>query len=204
MQILLPTQATKPRGRKPTFDRDEAVRIALNLFWRHGYEGASIADLCRAIGIAPPSLYHAFGSKADLYREAIRLYNSANLTAEDIAASESARLAVQLMLERGVEAVTREDSPVGCMISSGMLMVGREDAELAAELRVLRADLRIALERRIRRDVQAELLPGATDPAALARFYATVLQGLSVQSVDGATKAELNAVVLAALRAWPG
>jgi len=47
------------------------------------------------------------------------------------------------------------------------------------------------------------VLPDTIDPATLARFYATVLQGLSVQAVDGATRAELDAVVLAALRAWP-
>ncbi|SBS76073.1 Transcriptional regulator, TetR family [uncultured Mycobacterium sp.] len=179
------------------------MRIALDLFWRHGYEGVSIADLCQAIGIAPPSLYHAFGSKTDLYREAVRLYQASNLTPDDIAAASSARLAVQNVLERGVERVTQPDSPVGCMISSGMLMVGVENAGLAVELRSLRAELREALELRISRDVEAGVLPDTTDPTALARFYATVLQGLSVQAVDGATRADLDAVILAALRAWP-
>lgn len=194
---------TRSRGRKPTFDRHEALRVALELFWRHGYEGVSIADLCQAIGIAAPSLYHAFGSKADLYREAVRLYNASNLTPDDIAAASSARVAVQDVLERGVERVTQPDSPVGCMISSGMLMVGAENAGLAVELRSLRAEMREALELRVSRDVEAGVLPDTTDPSALARFYATVLQGLSVQALDGATRAELDGVVRAALRAWP-
>jgi AcrR family transcriptional regulator len=194
---------SRSRGRKPTFNRDEALGIALDLFWRHGYEGVSIADLCQAIGIAPPSLYHAFGSKADLYRDVVRLYGASNMAPEEVAATSSARSAVQVVLERGVEAVTRPGSPVGCMISSGMLMVGLDNAGLAAELRTLRAELREALELRISHDVEAGVLPDTTDPATLARFYSTVLQGLSVQAVDGATRAELDAVVLAALRAWP-
>jgi len=84
-----------------------------------------------------------------------------------------------------------------------MLMVGLDNAGLASELQTLRVELREALELRISRDVEAGVLPDTIDPATLARFYATVLQGLSVQAVDGATRAELDAVVLAALRAWP-
>ncbi len=125
------------------------------------------------------------------------------MTPEEVAATSSAHSAVQVVLERGVEAVTRPGSPIGCMISSGMLMVGLDNAGLAAELRTLRAELREALELRISRDVEAGVLPDAIDPTTLARFYATVLRGLSVQAVDGATRAELDTVVLAALRAWP-
>ncbi|WP_163368077.1 TetR/AcrR family transcriptional regulator, partial [Enterobacter hormaechei] len=58
----------KRRSGPRTFDRDQAVDIAMRLFWRHGYEGVSLNDLTAAIGIAPPSLYAAFGSKAGLYR----------------------------------------------------------------------------------------------------------------------------------------
>ena len=50
-----------PRGRPRTFDRGEALDTALNLFWRHGYEGTSVAMLAVAIGINVPSLYAAFG-----------------------------------------------------------------------------------------------------------------------------------------------
>uniref|UniRef100_B0T6L0 Transcriptional regulator, TetR family n=1 Tax=Caulobacter sp. (strain K31) TaxID=366602 RepID=B0T6L0_CAUSK len=194
---------SRSRGRKSTFDRDEALGIALDLFWRHGYEGVSIADLCQAIGIAPPSLYHAFGSKADLYRDVLRLYNAANISLEEVAAAPTAFAAVQAVLKRGVEAVTRPGLPVGCMISSGMLMVGIDNAGLAKELKALRGEMREALERRVVRDIESGILPRTTDPASLARFYVTVLQGLSVQAVDGATRSQLDAVVLDALRAWP-
>lgn len=197
------TAAPKSRGRKSTFDRDAALKTALNFFWRHGYEGVSIAELCQAIGIAAPSLYHAFGSKADLYREVLRLYAAGNLTAGEIAATPSARSAIQLVLERGVEVVTQPDKPAGCMISSGMLMVGIENVEVAAELRNMRAEFCAILENRIICDIKAGLLADTIDARSLARFYSTVLQGLSVAAVDGASRAELNLVVLAAMRAWP-
>ena len=61
-------------GRPWSFDRNAAVETAMRLFWRHGYEGVSIGDLTKAIGVAPPSLYAAFGSKAGLYQQALTRY----------------------------------------------------------------------------------------------------------------------------------
>ena len=192
------------RGRQPTFDREEAVETALNLFWRYGYEGVSIASLTQAIGIAAPSLYHAFGSKAGLYREVLRRYNRMNISTDEIAAAPTGLDAVRLALERGIAAVTRSDRPAGCMLSSGLLMTSADNAELAAELRAERAQLRTALECRIKRDIEANFLEASVDAAGLAQFYASILQGISVQAIDGATQAELHAVMQNALRAWPG
>jgi len=185
------------------FDRNEALETALDLFWRHGYDGVSVADLTTAIRIAAPSLYHAFGSKADLYREVLRRYGSNGMGPDDIAAAVSSYDAARQMLERGVAAVTTPGKPLGCMVSSGLLMTSIENAGLAAELREIRASSREALQRRIARDVEEGVLPTAPDVAGLARFFTTVLQGLSVQALDGATAAELLAVASSALRAWP-
>ena len=196
--------APRARGRQPTFDRNEALGTALDLFWRHGYEGVSVADLTKAIGIAAPSLYHAFGSKADLYREVLRRYGSSGMSPDEIARAPSSRDAARRMLERGIAAVTTPGRPLGCMVSSGMLMTSADNADLAAELKVIRASSRDALRRRIARDVEDGILPEATDAAALARFFAAVLQGISVQALDGATAAELLPVAASALEAWPG
>ncbi len=192
------------RGRKPTFDREAALETALELFWRHGYEGVGIADLTNAIGIAPPSLYHAFGSKADLYRAVLDRYGSTGLSAGEIDKATSAFEAARQMLEHGIAAVTRPGKPLGCMVSSGMLMAGPENADLANELAARRAATRVALEACVVRDVDAGCLPAATDAAALARFYASVMQGISVQALDGASRSELHAVATLALAAWPG
>ena len=194
----------RTRGRQPTFNREEAVEIALDLFWRYGYEGVSIATLTRSIGIAAPSLYHAFGSKEGLYREAIRRYQAMGLSESEVAACASSLEATRKILEFGIQAVTRSKRPAGCMVSSGLLMASPEHAHLAAEVRKERAKQRLALRRRIERDVAAEILPGAVDPAGLARFYMTVLQGMSVQALDGATRAELTEVMNMALLSWPG
>ena len=47
-------------------------------------------------------------------------------------------------------------------------------------------------------------LPEGTDCATLARYVATVLNGLAVQAASGATEKELRQVAALAMRAWPG
>ena len=195
-------QAPVMIGRPRTFNREAALDTALELFWQHGYEGVSIAALTRAFGIAPPSLYAAFGSKAELYREALDRYVS--LTAGDEDLDElSAYDAIASILRRGAVLISRDDRPRGCMISSGMLACGPDYAGLANDVRQMRLDMLHDFERRIRADVASDRLPACVDAAALARFYATVAQGLSVQARDGATTEELLAVVSQALAGWP-
>jgi AcrR family transcriptional regulator len=195
---------SRSRGRQPTFDRDEALEIALNLFWRHGYEGVSIAALTQSIGIAAPSLYHAFGSKEGLYREVIRRYQGMGLSESQLAECPSGFDATRMVLESGIAAVTRSKRPAGCMVSSGLLMVSPDLADLAAQVRQERATQRIALQKRIEKDVHAGVLGSTVNAGGLARFYMTVLQGLSVQAIDGATRAELADVMETALLSWPG
>ena len=61
-------------GRPREFDRDQALRKAMLLFWQHGYEGTSMSALVEALGIASARIYAAFGSKEQLFREAVALY----------------------------------------------------------------------------------------------------------------------------------
>src|SRR5271163_996064 len=63
-----------PRPRE--FDRNLALRRAMNVFWEHGYEATSTDDLLRAMGIGRQSMYDAFGDKHRLYLEALQLYET--------------------------------------------------------------------------------------------------------------------------------
>ena len=193
----------RKRGRRPTFEREEALEIALDLFWRHGYEGVSISDLTQAIGIAAPSLYHAFGSKEELYKEVIGRYQGVGLSAAQIAACSSSLEATRRVLEFGVTAVTGSKRPLGCMVSSGLLMSSPQHSGVAVHVRKERAKLRAALQKSIEKDIRSGELDVSANAAALARFYTTVLQGMSVQAIDGATQADLTAVMQTALSSWP-
>ena len=177
------------RGGPRTFDRDHAVDTAMRLFWRHGYEGVSLNDLTTAIGIAPPSLYAAFGNKAGLYREALQRYFGLRGRVTEIGAPASLEEAIGTLLHKAVDAVVDPAGERGCMISSGMIECGSDHAELARELAERRNDMR---------EMIAELFGQWLDhqPAvSLARYCVAVFQGLSVQARDGATRQELEQVV---------
>jgi AcrR family transcriptional regulator len=61
-------------GRPRSFHIDRALDRALVVFWRKGYEGASLSDLTKALGVNRPSLYAAFGDKEALFRKALDRY----------------------------------------------------------------------------------------------------------------------------------
>lgn len=163
----------------------------MRLFWRHGYEGVSIGDLTKAIGVAPPSLYAAFGSKAGLYQEALTRYE-ATFGPLDIASISSAATlpeAVRQLLESAIRAVTHPERERGCMISSGMTTCHAEHAALARDA----AARREAMRGRIADALQPFADGG--EAHRLARYLAAVMQGISIQARDGATPAELQEIV---------
>lgn len=180
-------------GRPASFEREAAVRTALDLFWARGYEGVSIADLTAAIGVAPPSLYHAFGSKAGLFEEVVTLYQrgEAGLDLEKLAGAATLNEWARGLLEAAAENVTK--SGRACLISSGMIVSHPDNREVAQTLADRRVAFRQAIEKNLRR-----WLPAA-DTQELARYLATVLQGLSIQARDGATMEELRPTVELAL-----
>lgn len=71
---MTPAISTSGRGRPRAFDRNEALKAALRVFWPHRYAPASVTELSKAMGSNAPSLYAAFGSKAGLFLEALHFY----------------------------------------------------------------------------------------------------------------------------------
>ncbi|MBN8939707.1 MAG: TetR/AcrR family transcriptional regulator [Rhizobiales bacterium] len=192
------------RGRPRRFDRVEVLRKAMELFWRRGYDGASLADLTAAMGINSPSLYACFGSKEQLFRDAVALYGETDGSLTDRALREAAtaREAVETMLRGNAAAFVRPGHPTGCMVTLAAPATSSQSDAVCQFLVELRRQARTALERRLQRGIDDGDLPAGTDIAALTDFYSTVLQGLSIQARDGARPETMNAVVDCAMAGW--
>jgi AcrR family transcriptional regulator len=195
----------KPRGRPLSFDRDTALENAMHVFWERGYEAASIADLTAAMGITPPSLYTAFGDKERLFLEAIERYNKGpgGFGQRALEEEATARGAIQRLLDEAADELTQDCHPLGCM----MVMATTNCSVAAGHIQkalVKRRALGVAnMQARIQRGIDDGELPADTDAGALANFYATVYQGMSMQAKDGAPRASLLTSVRMAMRSWP-
>jgi AcrR family transcriptional regulator len=192
------------RGRPRGFDRDAALRRAMETFWEHGYEGTSIGDLTAAMGIRPPSLYAAFGCKEQLFREAVRAYEGeeGEPPLRALRAAATAKEGVEAMLRANASSYTEPGRPTGCMIVLAATTYTPSTAgirDFLAEERRLATDA--VRERLARGQVDGDVPPGA-DTGALAAYVMSVQYGLSLQARDGATRAELNTVVDCLVAAW--
>lgn len=189
------TQKVKPsvsaRGRPRGFDVDAAVGIAQTLFQERGYDGVGVADIGRALGITPPSFYHAFGSKAALFEKVLDRYAGGfgRFVPEALAGGGNAADAVERVLREAARRYARKDGVAGCLVLDGAR--GSGDAEAAA-LTARMMDLSHAT-------IAARIAEDAPERAdALASIVVTALKGLSAAARDGASDAELSAFAEAA------
>ena len=168
-------------------------------FWQHGYEGTSMADLVAATGLASARLYAAFGSKEDLFREAVARYEEGDgAFAEKALQAGDVRSAVEHMLRDAVLTYTRRGRPQGCMVVSAATNYAAANEPVMSWLATHRGAHAVRRRPHRRRRADGELAPG-TDIQALGDYYAAVLHGLSVQARDGVGKARLLALIGPAL-----
>jgi AcrR family transcriptional regulator len=206
--VLLDTErpAMAALGRPREFDREAALDAAMFLFWRKGFEAASMNDLCDATGVRSPSLYAAFGSKEALDLEAVEHYvrtQGPPIWAR-LAEGTTARAGIEKMLIAATERLPKSRTvPAGCM--AVLAAVGDEwPAAISRAVKQVRLDMLSRLRARLANAVADGELPAATDVHGLSRFYLSIYQGMAIQARDGAAPADLRAVAAAAMTAWPG
>jgi AcrR family transcriptional regulator len=192
------------RGRPRTFDADKALEKAMVLFWKKGFEGTSLPDLTRAMGINRPSLYAAFGNKEQLFRKAVLRYveGPANYFREALA-QPTARKVVEHLLFNGINVSAGNGHPRGCLVVQGALACGEEAGSMRKLLTSQREAGVKALFERLKRAQQEGDLPKHANACDLSRYIATVMHGMAVEATSGATRDELKRVAETALRAWP-
>ena len=194
------------RGRPRSFDRAAALRRAMEVFWAQGYNGTSMSDLIAAMDINSPSIYAAFGCKEELFREAVALYRATEggRIWGAMTTAPSARTAIETMLRVSAEEFTRPSKPRGCLIVLGAFHADDGNETVHRELQVHRAENMTMLLRRLKRGVAEGELSKGPNWRAIATFYITVQQGMSIQARDGASRKALLTVADCAMAAWDG
>jgi AcrR family transcriptional regulator len=184
----------RPRGRPQSFELDQVLDAAVLIFWSNGYEGASLADLTKAMGINRPSLYAKFGNKHGLFLAAIDRY------IETISAPQSLPLAQETDIMAAVagyfreivRTVTTANRPAGCLIASVACEVAERDIDLRAKIATLLDQAESFIDARL----EAEGYGKNRVPEAAVTGAMVVVAGLGFaqRARLGATRKSLNKI----------
>jgi AcrR family transcriptional regulator len=191
-------------GRPRNFCTEKALDSAMQVFWRKGYEGASMVDLTAAMGINSPSLYSAYGSKEGLFRAVLKRYEARrDKFMEEVFSAPTAREVAYFFLHGIADfaADTGGQNPPGCLLLQSGMTCG--DSAIPDELARHRAEKEKALCDRFARAQAAGDLTKDIQASALARYLMAVSNGMCVQATSGATAQELHAVAELGLASFP-
>ncbi|MBE7201470.1 MAG: TetR/AcrR family transcriptional regulator [Parafilimonas terrae] len=203
---MIATTLPRGKGRPRSFDRDHALHRALEVFWTRGYGPATVAELCAAMGINPPSLYAAFGNKDALFLEALRHYEETYWAAPWKALDDEPdlRRGLERFLREAAAILSSRDVPCGCLVVQTSGSVATDSEAVRDALRELREASRAGFLARFERARASGHLPADADTEALAAAFAAVLQGMSAQARDGASREALERLARASLAMLPG
>lgn len=188
----------RPRG----FDADVALDAAVDVFWRRGFDGASLSELTAAMGINRPSLYAAFGDKDQLFQSALDRYVQRNMGyVTDALAQTTARDVAEAFLEGNAIAVTMPGLPAGCL--SVQAAVATEGSTQLASLTENRARIQALFADRFRRAIDEGDLHPDEHPEELAAFLITVSSGFAIRAADGTPRESLLALARRTMTVFP-
>lgn len=190
-------------GRPRTFDIDHALSVAADMFWRRGYDGTSIGDLTKSLGISAPSFYFAFGSKDAVFRQIVDAYLARQDELVERAFEEAdSRALVERLLSGFAEFLTSPDHAPGCLILNNSLPIC-DDHPFRAEWAEGRFALRARLAERFSADQQSGArFPDGWSPCHTARLVVSLIWGIAVEAHSGASGQDIQQMILQFLRMW--
>lgn len=196
--------AKRPRGRPRNFDKDQALRIALDLFRKKGFDNTSLDDLTTALKVNKPSLYAAFGNKEQLFLEVLNAYTSGPTAYFHAVFEEpTTQSLVRMLLVKSIELLFYNESPAGCLV---VMSTASEALQKAGIQQTLVAGLQQHQQKLIARFEQAkadgELKP-TVDSQRLALYVVTLHKGLSLQAINGSSKEDMLQLVEQVIELWP-
>lgn len=188
---------------KPQYDEGAAIASALDVFWRHGYGGASINNLTLATGLSRSSIYQRFGDKDGLFAEVLVRYTEVVTSRMRRVQAATPRETVTALLHNFVPSKGANAKPPGCLLARCCT----EMADLPADAKQLvKAGIvaqRTVFEELIRSGIAREELSASVDVGSLAWYYIGVLQAVVNLPQAGATDAAMNPLISTAMLSWP-
>jgi AcrR family transcriptional regulator len=191
-------------ARHREFNEDDVLDRAMEVFWRHGYDGASFAELTKAMRLSSPSIYAAFGNKRGLFDAVLGRYRARRMAFKEWAFSgRTAREVAERVLLGAADWLVDPREPVGCLSVQAGVSAGVDNPEIPKQLAAIRGQLESALRERFEQAQSDGDLAPEVNAASLARYVQTVFLGMSLQATAGHTREALEDVARCAMLSWP-
>ncbi|MBW4028889.1 MAG: TetR/AcrR family transcriptional regulator [Acidobacteria bacterium] len=192
--------ATGKTGRPITFDKEAALEAAMLLFWEHGFEGTSMAELTQAMSLSPSSIYAAFGDKHSLFSLTVKRYiKTRTQYATEALEKPTLQMVVCALFDSTVTFLSKPGQPPTCMTLGGAMSCGRDAAPARDLLTAVRKQNEAAMKKRFLEARRSGELTKDINVDDYTRYVSLMLAGLSVQAANGSTKAELKRTAQMAL-----
>ena len=182
--------------RKPTYDRNDLINRARDLFWQRGWAGTSLKDLEASLKMKPGSFYAAFGSKDALFELALERYAADGAERLRALASEFGPLKA---LQRFPKmAIGNENAPAkACMLSKTLLELQAHRHPLAQKANEHLLQMEQLFAELFAQAQAAGDIGAAHDPHSLARRYQSDVLGLRVSAEREGVDADAIAAEIA-------
>ncbi|HET7503044.1 MAG TPA: TetR/AcrR family transcriptional regulator [Kofleriaceae bacterium] len=166
-----------PRPRE--FDDQEVLDRAGSVFWRHGYEGTSIAELVDAVGVQRQSLYNVFTDKHGIFVAALARYRDRVIESLAPLSAPDAGLAALRAYMLGVLERLRAEGGGGCLLVKAALGPESAHPDVLAAVRGGASAVRAAFARVLMAARERRQIAASTDPDAAAGYLYAVMHGLA-------------------------
>lgn len=195
----------RQRGRPREFDRQQALCSALAVFWKHGYSDTTMRMLGEAMGIGSPSIYCAFGNKADLFIEALKYYRATYWQPifDRFFEEEDIRKATFGLFDSSARLLRCASAPCGCLTVRSAICVSENEPQIAGALEEMRASTAAMFRNRLLRAIEAAQLPPDCDVPAIAGALTNFFEGLALQANEKLCQAELIRIARLGVRLLP-
>jgi TetR/AcrR family transcriptional repressor of nem operon len=184
-------------ARQKEFDRDEVLHKAMEVFWTRGYEGASIQDLVKHMGINRQSMYDTFGDKHSLFLEALDRYREiqSRKVFEVLERPGSMKRNLRQLFEEAVARSLSAEGRRGCFVGNSMSELAGRCKETATRTCNSVASAEKMFQKALQRGKEQGELRRVSDTRAVARFLYSNLQGLLLMAKATRDRKLLNDVV---------
>ncbi len=168
-------------GRPQTFDENEVLKKASDLFWTKGYTALGTEELITTVGMQRGSFYNAFKSKKNLFIKAMEFHENEGFSKfEELLKQSDDPIETIRFMFRSIADCEKNEHSLGCLMGNTLAELSNIDSNLADHARKHLKYLEQAIEQEIANAQNVDTLKNKTSPSLIARILVNFWNGINI------------------------